>query len=330
MERHEYRDYRFWETLNEKDFVIVSGFNYIAMKHFIDLMRGERSLEKYAYACGMSTSSLYRMASRDKKKPLQYEQLKALYENRDPSCKVEFRHLFAANGMMLMEDVQELQQKLLKESSNDMKIESCMVKDKKEAILEERQKKACAKLKALINEMRGVRDYAAYAAECGIAKGTIFHVVNKRRRTTLSEKQLKALYDHRVPQCPVTMEDLQKANRLFPSKSKESELDEMAASSAPEKTPVPERQLPVPDHITYDVYLEDMAFYLLGKPLDQVQKVRSKCETLYHNKKLVWLLHDYHAAAENEWKERVDSVQKFFEDKALLNFPENTSLSMKE
>ena len=325
MERHEYRDVNFWKTLDKTDYAIISSINQEAMSKLIEMMRGKRTVEKYAYECNIGTSTLYKTCSKGRKKPLQYEQLISLYEHRDLDCGVGFEHLLAANGMVLLHDVLKLQKKILKKKGVYLNPEP----SKKEKKLESKQKEACGELKKLLNEMRGNRDYAAYAAECGLPKGTLIYIANKQRKTALSEMQLKSLYDHRVLGCPVSMEDLRKANSHFPNTGKKGEamealLDTSSSESTCEKKPVRSSVL------TYDDFLEDLAFYLLKKPADLVPDVRSRCQEIFKDKDAVDLLHKFRNSSEMEWNSRVGAVRNFFENKSLLALPASTSDIMEQ
>ena len=54
MKRHEYRDFNFWKKLDETDFAIISTVNNQALSVLINKMRGDRTLEKYAYECDVA------------------------------------------------------------------------------------------------------------------------------------------------------------------------------------------------------------------------------------------------------------------------------------
>lgn len=325
MERHEYKDVNFWKTLDKTDYAIISSINLDAMSKLIEMMRGKRTVEKYAYECGIGASTIYRTCSKGRRKPLQYEQLISLYEHRELDCGVGFEHLLAANGMVLLHDVLWQQKKILTKKG----VYSDQESSKKARKLENKQREACAELKKLINEMRGNRDYAVYADECGLPKGTVIYIANKQRKTALSEMQLKSLYDHRVPDCPVSMEDLRKANSHFPKtgkkeKAMEALLDTPLSESACEKKPIRSSV-----H-TYDDFLEDLAFYLLKKPADLVPDVRSRCQEIFKDKAAVNLLHKFRSSSEAEWNDRVGAVRNFFENKSLLTLPAATSDIMEQ
>lgn len=309
MERHAYRDADFWKTLDKTDFAIISGINNQAMATLIDMMRGSRTLEQYAYESDVSTSTLYRSFTGERKKPFQYEQLLLLYEHRDPDCAVGFEHLLAANGMMLTRDIIKAQKKILKKGGFDTYVKK---PDKENLKKEKSCRKACSELKSLINKMRGNRDYAQYAFDCGIPKGTLAYIAIKRRKTPLDDSKLRALYNNREPGSPVTLEQLRKANALFPStnkcKDKEIEvvLDTVEPDDIKEKG---ESQIPTD---TYDDFLKDMAFYLMRKPREVFPTVRAKCKDLYKNNPEVKdLLRKFRLTTEYAWNERVTEVKAF-------------------
>ena len=319
MERHEYRDINFWNTLDKTDFSVIASINNQAISVLIDMMRGSRTLEQYAYECNVSVSTLYRSFTGERKRPFQYEQLLSLYNHRNPDCSVGFEHLLAANGMMLTRDIVKAQKKILKKGGINVTMKK---PDKKELKKEKNCRKACAEMKILINQMRGNRDYAQYAFDCSIPKGTLVYIANKRRKTPLEDSKLKALYKNREPGSPVTLEQLRKANFLFLSDKKNNNmeivLDEVASSDVKEELELPKTT------DTYDDFLKDMAFYLMRKPREVLPVVRLKCKDLYKNSQEVKdLLREFRLTTEFAWNKKVTEVKAFNLHQGMLSDTED-------
>lgn len=319
MKRHEYRDINFWKKLDKKDFAIISSINNYAIGVLIDKMRGNRTLEQYAYECDVSTSTLYRAINDERKRPFHYDILLALYQKRDVNCGVGFEHLLAANGMMLLEDITKNQDKLLKK--NGIKVDKTKKKvDKKQKEKAKLQYKACKELKKLIKEMKGNRNYEEFAFDCGLPKGTIVYIVNGLRKTSLTETQLKKMYDNRYPGSNVTLKQLKKANKIFPSqkrKTQDQEIEVALATIEPEDQKI---QTEKPSKsISYDEFLQDLSFYLMRKPEHLIPGIRKESKIIYKNEGIRNLLHKFKTTSEYEWNLRVSEVRNYFEDKGFLS-----------
>ena len=318
MKRHEYRDFNFWKKLDETDFAIISTVNNQALSVLINKMRGDRTLEKYAYECDVAISTLYRCINGERKRPYHYDILLALYQGKSPECEIGFEYLLAANGMMLVEDIAKQRDKLLKKAG----IKTTKGKDKKRERLEKDQKKACRKLGTLIKEMKGNRSYAEYAFDCLLPKGTIIYIVNLGRKTPLTEAQLRLLYEHRYPGCSVTLKQLQKANAMFPKDKRQIRDTEVEVALATVEPYDLRENKKEPEVITYDDFLEDLSFYLMKKTEQVVPEIRKKSKDLYKDVKIRDMLHKFRIESKYEWDLRIEEVRNFFENKGLLSQPE--------
>lgn len=321
MERHEYRDENFWKTLDKTDYAVISSINCHALKQLIDIMRGSRTIEKYAYDCGLTASTLYRTCNGTRKQPLQYEYLLSLYEQKEPNCGVYFEHLLAANGMAVLKDVFQLQEQILKETGIHAFLYPDQTSDGETAV------KACAELKKMIDKMRGDRGYAEYALECGLTKNTLVYIAAFRRRCSLSNQQLKTLYEHRAPNCKVSLGDLLRINRLFPLTGNTNKARLVTESLNPDTLDSNKDKTCSKNTCNYNSYLEDLAFYLMKRP-EQMETLKKKCTDIFENKNIVQMLHDFHMVSEKEWESRVGAVRSFFENKSNLELPVETAGSL--
>lgn len=321
MERHEYRDENFWKTLDKTDYAVISSINCHALKQLIDIMRGSRAIEKYAYDCGLTASTLYRTCNDTRKRPLQYEHLLSLYEQKEPGCGVSFEHLLAANGMAVLKDIFQLQEQILKEKGIQVFLGSNQTSDGEAAV------KACTELKEVIDKMRGDRGYAEYALECGLTKNTLVYIAAFRRRCSLSNQQLKALYEHRTPNCKVSLGDLLRINRLFPLTGNTNKARLVTESLNPDTLDSNKDKTCSKNTCNYNSYLEDLAFYLMKRP-EQMETLKKKCVDIFENKNIVQMLHDFHMVSEKEWESRVGAVRSFFENKSNLELPVETAGSL--
>lgn len=287
MNKHKKRNFDFWKKVNERDIVSISGANNQAMALLINAMRGERTLERYAYECKISTSTLYRSFQGTRKKSIPYNILISLYEHKDINCDIDFESLLEANGLMLYEDFKK----------NQLKIKSC--------------EKACIDLKFFIDLMVGDRSYEKYASECQIPQETIAYIRSLRRKTPLKDSVLQALFDNRDIESLVSMEQLKKANSGFISKD-DSYNEQKVVMDVVDPVDIKETEIPQTTSDTYEDFLKDMAFYLTRKPRGILPDIRTRCKDLYRNNSEVKiLLRKFRIISENEWGKRMTEMKAF-------------------
>lgn len=65
------------------------------------------------------------------------------------------------------------------------------------------------------------RTMAQFAEACGISPSTLSRILNRNITKPLSEDMLKSIYEHRVDECKVEMDELYRANGMMPREERE-------------------------------------------------------------------------------------------------------------
>lgn len=82
----------------DDDYGLVKAPNLDALTKAIDSLRGDRSIERYAYECGFSAGTLARTINGKRIRPISLNDCKAMYEHKAPESSITFEMLLAANG----------------------------------------------------------------------------------------------------------------------------------------------------------------------------------------------------------------------------------------
>ena len=100
MKRHEYRVKFVYDELTDSTYAITSGPDLEALGKLIDIARGDRTLERFAFECKTTACFFYRIIQRTRSRNLMIKQLRMIYEHAEPGCGITMEKLIHANGMI--------------------------------------------------------------------------------------------------------------------------------------------------------------------------------------------------------------------------------------
>ena len=100
MKRHEYKIKYVYDELTDSTYAITSSPDLEALGKLIDIARGERTLERFAYECGTTACFFYRIIQQTRSRNLMIKQLRMIFEHAEPGCGITMEELIHANGMI--------------------------------------------------------------------------------------------------------------------------------------------------------------------------------------------------------------------------------------
>ena len=75
------------------------------------------------------------------------------------------------------------------------------------------------RLAQYLEKAKGERTMKQFAEECGVNPSTFSRIINKKFEGASSESMMRAIFDHAVPNCGFTFDELMDANGMIPAKS---------------------------------------------------------------------------------------------------------------